>query len=101
MLIKSSKYNKFYIKFLKNSIIYHSLHFLFIKLFLVMGYNIKIQEFMENRKTRRKIQFLPDIALQKTGMVGHVVQNFRRRQAEPTKSIREVAGRHSDPCYGP
>jgi len=51
----------------------------------------KMQEFMQNGKARREVEFLPDVGLQQSGVVGQAVNNLRRRQAVIFKLFREVA----------
>jgi hypothetical protein len=39
------------------------------------------QEFVEHWKTRREIVFLPDITLQKHGMIGPMIEDLGRGEA--------------------
>ncbi len=40
----------------------------------------EIQEFRQNRESRRDVEFLPDVRLQEVTVVEHEVQDFRRRE---------------------
>ena len=57
------------------------------------------QKFVQNRKARRDVELLPDIALQQLGMIGHAIDDFRRRQAIIFKLPSQIAGcisQHAD-----
>src|SRR5690606_17651448 len=45
----------------------------------------RAEEFIEFRKLRGMVVFLPDIALQEAGVIGHVIKDFRRCQAVITQ----------------
>lgn len=57
-----------------------------------------IQEFMQFRIARREIVELPDEALNKDGMVRHIVKDFRRRQPVSLQLHREIFHRSHTPC---
>src|ERR1043166_3744879 len=55
------------------------------------------EKLVEHRKLRTEIVVLPDVSLQKRGMVGHPVENMRRRQSVAFNLPPEVLRNHVCP----
>src|SRR6185436_14071692 len=55
----------------------------------------EFQELLQAGKQRRQVVVLPDKLLQQLGMVGHMVVDFRRRQAVALELHQEILADHA------
>src|SRR6478752_8958662 len=55
------------------------------------------QEILQRRKFRKHVVVLPDVGLEKRGMIGHPIENLRRRQPVTQKLFPEIFGNAPTP----
>jgi hypothetical protein len=55
-----------------------------------------MQEFVEHRKFRSQIEFLPDEALQDFGVIGHVIKDLGRGQPVSAQTQLKTAHRSAN-----